>query len=272
MMKLVPAMHQRFIDNALETLKGDARIAGVAAGGSYIYNDMDEYSDIDFVIAVDPGYFGQVMEERRIIAQRLGPLLAAFTGEHVGEPRLLVCLYWPPLLHVDLKFVSLGDVGHRAEDPVILWERDGAISQRLRQSEAKFPLPDPQWIEDRFWAWVHYIAAKIGRGELFEAIESISFLRQNVTGPLALLSSKKLPRGVRKLETDALAFLPAFKETVAGHDAVSCINALRAVIRLYTELRDSAADGAPERRTEAEKYSKEYLDGIEERCGGDRRF
>ena len=34
---------------------------------------------------------------------------ATFTGEHVGESRVLICLYGPPLLHVDLKFVSLSD-------------------------------------------------------------------------------------------------------------------------------------------------------------------
>ncbi|MER7057532.1 MULTISPECIES: hypothetical protein [unclassified Streptomyces] len=29
-------------------------------------------------------------------------------------------------------------------------------------------MPDLQWIEDRFWIWVHYGATKLGRGELFE--------------------------------------------------------------------------------------------------------
>ena len=45
------------------------------------------------------------MGERRTIAESCGGLLAAFTGEHVGEPRLLICLYGPPLAHVNLKFV-----------------------------------------------------------------------------------------------------------------------------------------------------------------------
>jgi hypothetical protein len=53
----------------------------------------------------------------------MGNLLAAFTGEHVGEPRLLICLFADPLMHVDLKFISLGQLSSRVEDPVILWER-----------------------------------------------------------------------------------------------------------------------------------------------------
>ncbi|NRS94850.1 hypothetical protein DFH40_002566 [Clostridium beijerinckii] len=47
------------------------------------------------------------MNERIKIAESLGTLLSAFTGEHVGEPRLLICLCEPELLHVDLKFVSI---------------------------------------------------------------------------------------------------------------------------------------------------------------------
>jgi hypothetical protein len=39
-------------------------------------------------------------------ASRLGELLPSFTGEHVGEPRLLICLYNNPLLHAELKFVT----------------------------------------------------------------------------------------------------------------------------------------------------------------------
>ena len=47
------------------------------------------------------------MQARVQLAESLHLLLAAFTGEHVGEPRLLICLYRSPLLHVDLKYVSL---------------------------------------------------------------------------------------------------------------------------------------------------------------------
>ena len=62
---------------------------------------------------------------------RLGPLLACFTGEHVGEPRLLIALYGPPLLHVDLKFVAERDLDVRVEDGRVLWQRDGALDRAL---------------------------------------------------------------------------------------------------------------------------------------------
>lgn len=259
---MIPKIHQEFIDKSLLIFQEDIRIAGVAAGGSYITNSMDKFSDIDLVIAIEPKYYEQVMEERIKIAQKLGSLLSAFTGEHVGEPRVLICLYGPPLLHVDLKFVSLEDIAHRVEDPMILWEKDNSISNALKLGEAKFPMPDIQWIEDRFWVWVHYGAAKIGRSEIFETIEFISFLRQFVIGPLLLMRNGKLPRGVRKIELDAPSDLPLLLKTVPTHDAQSCGEALETIIELYLDLREYFTTDELKRHSEAEKYSKEYLSEI----------
>jgi predicted nucleotidyltransferase len=117
----VPVPHAAFLRRAVERLSADPRLVGVAAGGSYLTGTMDEFSDLDLVVAVDPPAYLQVMEERHQIAASLGPLLSAFTGEHVGEPRVLICLYGPPLLHVDLKFVALGDIAERVEDPAVIW-------------------------------------------------------------------------------------------------------------------------------------------------------
>ena len=52
-------------------------------------------------------------------------------------------LYGPPLLHVDLKFVSLDDAHERIEDPVILWEVDGRLSAAFARVEARYPSADP---------------------------------------------------------------------------------------------------------------------------------
>ena len=117
-------------------------------------------------------------------------------------------------LHVDLKFISLADATHRVENPTILWERDGQLTAALRRSEAVYPTPDLQWIEERFWVWVHYGAAKIGRGELLEAHDSLAFIRLLVLGPLALLAQGARPSGVRKVETQAQPYL----EDLSSHD------------------------------------------------------
>lgn len=261
---MIPQLHQNFLDNALQVLKQDTRIDGVAIGGSYIYNNMDEYSDLDLVVVTRIKAFEQVMSERKAIAESLGQLLSCFTGEHVGEPRLLICLYGPELLHVDLKFVSLEDVESRVEDPVILWERDNKISERFRLKAAKFPYPELQWMEDRFWTWVHYGATKLGRKEIFDAISLINHLRNTVVGPLTLMKNNKLPRGVRKLEVDAAKDLPQLILTVPNYEFDSCVSALRALIAIYQELRSILADSSLVLRSDAERLSIQYLDAVVE--------
>jgi predicted nucleotidyltransferase len=263
----VPEPHAAFLEHALERLEKDERLVGVAAGGSYVTGSMDEFSDLDLVIAVEPAAYQSVTTERQSIAQGLGPLLAAFTGEHVGEPRLLICLYGPPLLHVDLKFVSLPDAALRVENPTVLWERDGRLSAALGAATPVFPEPDLQWIEDRFWVWVHYVAGKIGRGELFDAIDSLSFLRAHVLGPLALLSRGARPSGVRRVEFAAPELADDMQSTLATYSARSCAAALRAAANLYVELRRQMADGALRCHRPAEEAAMAYLGEIEARCG-----
>jgi hypothetical protein len=258
----LPPFHAAFLEGALRALSEDPRLAGVAAGGSYRDGAMDEYSDLDLVIAVEPPHYEAVLAERAGIATSLGPLLAAFTGEHVGEPRLLICLFGPPALHVDLKFVRLDDVVERVEEPAVLWERDGRLTEALRAGEARFPAPDLQWLEDRFWVWVHYGATKIGRGELWEALDFLGFLRARVLGPLALQKCGARPSGVRRLEQHAPEMTSELRRTLAGHDRDSCLRALEATAEIYLRLRDQLATGTLERRGDAQQAAMEYLAGV----------
>ena len=133
---MLPAVHRAFVERALPVFRADARLAGVAAGGSFITGEMDQHSDLDLVVVSPSDSADEVLRDGSEIARRLGPLLAAFPGDHVGEPRLLICLYGPPLLHVDLKFLSADEFRHRIEDPAILWDRDGALRSVLSRSTA----------------------------------------------------------------------------------------------------------------------------------------
>lgn len=270
----LPEPHGGFLKTVVDRLARDSRMAGVAAGGSYLTQSIDEFSDLDLVIAVEPVAYKTVLSERHEIARSIGPLLAAFTGEHVGEPRLLICLYGPPLLHVDLKFISLTDAAERVEDPAVLWERDGRFSAALKDGAARYPQPNLQWIEDRFWIWVHYGAAKIGRGELFEAIGFLAYLRAEVLGPLSMVAGGKRPAGVRRLETEAPSHARTMKTTVAAYDAAACVAALRAATEMYNELRTKLAPtlsgketGTHELRvnSRAEEAARDYLAEIEAR-------
>lgn len=259
---MMPKIHKKFISDLTENLKNDSRFIGLTIGGSYLTNEMDEYSDVDLILVVDPDSYDEVMGERSQIAEGFGNLFSAFTGEHVGEPRLLICLYGPEALHVDLKFVTPNDFKNRVEDPHIIFEKNSCISNVIKESIAEFPIPSLQWIEDRFWIWIHYGALKIGRGEIFESIEFISFLRQVVIGPMSLMKNDKLPRGVRKLEMDASNEADILKGTIAEYNPLSCIKSLEILIDLYLSLRSKLATDELIEKTEAEKCAIEYLRSI----------
>lgn len=200
---------------------------------------FDRHSDIDLVICVTPADYAAVMAGRMQFAEALGNLISGFTGEHVGEPRLLICLFGPPLLHVDLKFVRLGDLTHLVERPVVLWARDeGAVRAQLDGAETRWPNMDAQWFEDRVWTWLHYGAVKRQRGELFEALGMLSFLQERVLGPMLMRRCGRDQRGVRRIEglADSVG-VDRLRALQVGHDAGAIGEALAGAVVLYLDLR-----------------------------------
>lgn len=199
-------------------------------------------------------------------AKRLGNFLSGFTGEHVGEPRVLICLYDKPLLHVDIKFVTLDEFHSRIETPILLIDKNGQLEKVIISSEAKFPYPDYQWIEDRFWTWIHYALLKIGRGEYLEAFDFMGFLRMVVFGPLLHIKNNNLPRGVRKveisLENEDFAKL---KLTIPTYDRQSLLDSLRNAVSLYRQLRTELFDKKVGLQNDTEKKVMNYFDEIENR-------
>ncbi|WP_341677064.1 hypothetical protein [Niveibacterium sp. SC-1] len=252
----MPPPHRDFLLQAVPRLEAEASLVGVALGGSGLAGQMDEFSDLDLVVVTEDSAHAAWMEGRQALAARLGKLLVAFTGEHVGEPRLLICLYAGPL-HVDLKFVAESDLAPRVEQPRILWQRGERLTQAYARDGARFPAPDPQWMEDRFWVWVHYCAAKIGRGELFEAIDCLDFIRVQVLGPLLLQAAGRRPTGVRKIERYRPDAVPALAATVARHDAADCLRALEATVAQYRALREG--NPPARRQAAAEQAACDYV-------------
>ncbi|MBD1924559.1 nucleotidyltransferase domain-containing protein [Microcoleus sp. FACHB-831] len=263
----VPELHRLFLQQIVDKLKQDSRLLGIAIGGSYLSGEMDEYSDIDLVLVIDDIYYEQVLKEREEIARSLGSLLAAFTGEHVGEPRLLVCLYDNPLIHVDLKFVLLQDFKtDRVENHVVLCEQENLLAQAVLENPRDYPPVDLQWIEDRFWVWIHYCATKLGRGEFFEVIDALSYMRGIVLAPLAKVQAGLKPRGVRNLEKELPHLVTDFCQTIpAKHDGYEIAQALQHSIDLYRQLRDAIKTPELIVRSPAEIASTKYLQTVIDR-------
>lgn len=232
-------MIPEFAKKAVKILETDANVVAIAAGGSWISGQIDQYSDLDLIIITRE----KISASKTIMtgyAQKLGILLSSFTGEHVGEPRLLICLYDQPLLHVDLKFITLDEFKDRIEDPVLLLDKQGAAAEVIRQTTPKPVRPDFQWMEDRFWTWIHYALLKTGRGEYLETVDFLAFLRMYVLGPLLQMKNHTQIRGVRKVElelpTDDIL---ALKQTIPAYHKTSILNALRNAVSLYRNLRNT---------------------------------
>jgi hypothetical protein len=229
---------QEMLDKVLAAVARDARVDALLGMGSLVTGGWDEHSDFDFVLIES-----SPVVDRRAFAEAIGPLLTCFTGEHVGEPKLLICLYGPPLLHVDYKFVPRAEPAQLGERPKLLWARDGAAIEAWLATATIGQAPHgPQWFEDRVWLWLHYGAAKWARGEYFEAISTLDFLRSMVLGPMMQLRAGRPMRGQRRLETLRGAH-EKLRPTLAGYDAAEIRQAFVTAAEVYVELR--AADPPP---------------------------
>jgi predicted nucleotidyltransferase len=256
-------IQREFAERAQEVIATDENVIGLAVAGSWLTNEMDEFSDLDLIL-VTQDKISSDKDKMLGYAKRLGDLLSGFTGEHVGEPRVLICLYDNPLLHVDIKFVTLEEFHVRIETPTILLDKDSRLQQALENSTPKFPYPDYQWIEDRFWTWIHYALLKIGRGEYLEAYDFFGFLRMVVFGPLLHIKNENQPRGVRKVETALQAHdLKRLLETIPSFDATGLLRSLRSSIKLYKNLRESLYGANVLLHVQAEKKVMEYFEHIE---------
>jgi hypothetical protein len=256
-------IQKEFAEKVTALVQQDENVIGLAVAGSWISGQLDAYSDLDLVL-ITREKIGGDKEKMLAYARRFGNFISGFTGEHVGEPRVLICLYDDPLLHVDIKFLLLEEFEQRVEDPVVLFERNGLLTEMYSKTKSTWPQPDPQWIEDRFWTWVHYVATKLARGEYFECVDALGMIRGWVLAPLLQLKNKNQPRGLRKLEQQLpAADLGQLVGTVAQPNKDSVINALENSITIYRSVRPLVSANIL-LQSFAEKRSLEYFEKIKQ--------
>jgi predicted nucleotidyltransferase len=231
-------MQKEFLHKALNVIQQDENVLGVAVGGSWIESEIDRYSDLDLVIVTNEAIAPDI-EKMQNFAKKIGSHLHGFRGDHVGEKRLWIALYEDPLLHVDLKFVTVSEFRHRVEDPTVVWEKGSILTTIIDETTASWPAFSYQQAEDRFWGWIHYSATKLGRGEYLETLGAIGLIRDTILGPLLLLKHGQLPRGVRKVEMNLPEEdLKKLYRTVSLANREDLIHALEQSISLYRELRE----------------------------------
>ena len=104
---------------------------------------------------------------------------------------------------------------------------------------------------------------RLGRGEIFEVLDFITFLRSTVLGPLTLVSTGNLPRGVRRIEKCCPEYLSDFKSTVASYDRSSCKSALLSCADFYRKLKAASEYANLIPRSRAEMSAIKYLESID---------
>ena len=239
----------------VEIARDDARILAVVEGGSGARGESDEWSDLDVALLCTSERRPELVDESIEFASRLAPLLTSYRGDHVGLPRTRMCLFGPPLLHVDLDFVVAGEL----VEGLVLWEREPGLVAEVALP-AGLPTVDPQRIEDRFWSWVHLLATKIGRGALFDCVDGLAYLRSNVFGPMLALRCGRRVQGVDRIEQYAdPALVEELGRTLGGTTREACLDAVDAAVALYQRLRDEQRAPGLVRRREAEKAGLDYL-------------
>ena len=237
----LPRTHKKLLQGIIENLSARSDLLGLAIGGSFVTNQMDNYSDLDLKVIADPNEWESVREARSRIAASVGPLVSAFTAEHIGVPQMLICLYGDIPIHVDLAFMVPEELASRPEDPVVLWDRDGKLHQVLSSSKPCPTTVDWQWMEDRIWTWIHYTATRAARGELFEAIRFLSFLLWTVLGPIAVQASGGRPHGLRRFEQIAGTYVDKMRPIVASYDKNMVVHALFEIAENYRSFRKDYA-------------------------------
>jgi hypothetical protein len=217
---------------------GERDVIGMVLAGSFADGKPDLYSDLDIRVVLVNGSFERVFEQREEMARDRGPLVAAFTGEHVGEPQLLITLYqdsctWtissprlpkrPRRTRADARS-SCGSAMTNSPTP----------SPGLTAS----PVKDLTYLEARMWTWTWYIQSKVLRGELWEGVSALNFVRDTVLFRLLAMSQESRYRGARFAEELQGEHAAEIELTVGVLSGESLLDALRTTVRLYQGLAD----------------------------------
>jgi Streptomycin adenylyltransferase len=232
-------MHRSKVEAACRAASTDADVVGMAVAGSFAAGNADEFSDVDLRLYVSEVVVDTVVGRIPDLAAACGQVVALFSGEHVGSQALTIVLF-DDLVHVDFEVLSTSRVAehNQGRPAVILWERDG-LSTELPGAYETDVAADLRWLEDRIWTWSWYIQTKVLRGELYEALDGLQYVRDQVLFRLLAFHRGVRPAGGRRAEALVGAYADAFGRTVSvALERGAVLDALRAETDLYLELAE----------------------------------
>ena len=213
-------------------------VIGLVVSGSVATGTADTYSDLDLKIVTRDDMHDEAVQHLDALIDVCGVPVARFTAEHVGHPEMFIVLY-DDLIHIDFYLVRLGELTNRNGGMAswVVWSEDDDISVALGERVDAAGV-DLAWFEARMWTWVWYTHSKILRGELYEALDALQYLRGNVLFVLLAETAGIRPYGSRRAEQHVGALGPLFARTVPALERDLVMDALRVTVELYLMLAD----------------------------------
>jgi len=260
--------HRRLLTSARETFAADNRFIGVLLGGSLAAGKADSFSDIDLYVFVRDDDFESVFAERDEIAYSIGPVLVRYLGDHMpgGQHQLIVWYEGP--LHVDLMFRKWSETAPhwKWNASLILKDSDDAMAQLKKESDL-LRAPEFAWeqlntLNQKFWGWVAYTFGKILRGELWEALDNVAWIRNEALLVMLAWMQNARFEGHRRLESKLDGHLSKlFSKSLCSREPQSLHAALMAEVRIFRELRSRLS--AQVAKTVDERPEKEMMRELE---------
>jgi len=207
--------------------------------GSFATGIADELSDVDLRLYARPDAVEGVVARVPDLASAAGSVVALFVAEHLAIPTLTIVLY-DDLVHVDFDVVAADRAAEHNDGlpAVVLWERE-PISDALPGTYAPEVAAGVRWMEARIWTWSWYIQSKVLRGELYEALDGLQYVRDQVLFRLLAFHGERRPAGGRRAEAVVGDHRDAFARTIPRSlDPATVLASLREEIDLYRVLAD----------------------------------
>jgi hypothetical protein len=258
---MASSAQKEFLDRAVSIAEKDSRFTGLA-----LHQESDhehEFTDLELVFLCAPISFGDCAADLKGLADALGPLLLSYEQEKSDAEREITCLYDEPLRRIDLRLLPT-DGAAMLHNPKVLWERDGALTNELAKYRDQVPPIDLQWMEDRFWLWMHSAATALKEGAVFEALHQMSCLRTRILAPMLLRKQAQPIDALKRLEQAGGEELSSLRATVPLYDARSCELSLREAAKLYVGLRETLAPEELVRHRRAEMAVMRHLHTVNE--------
>jgi predicted nucleotidyltransferase len=229
-------LHREKLEAASAFTQTMPGVVGLVVSGSLATGTADAYSDLDLKIVTRTELHDEAARHLDELVNACGVPVAHFTAEHVGHPGMLIVLY-NDLIHIDFYPVRLSELGAKNDGMAgwVMWSQDDDIAVALDDSADTMGV-DLSWIEARMWTWVWYTHSKILRGELYEALDALQYLRGNVLFALLAETIGVKPYGSRRAEQHVGELGPLFARTVPALERDRVMDALLATVELYLRL------------------------------------